>query len=116
MLSYKNKRIKKISFYEKIYSIVRQIPSGQVTTYGQIAAIVDKCTARMVGYAMANLPFDTDVPWHRVINCKGEISIRANGRPSEEQLLLLKAEGVAFNKQGCVDFEKVRWSGEGFGD
>lgn len=86
-----------------------RIPSGKVATYGQIASFVDRCTARMVGYAMARIPSDIDVPWHRVINSEGAISIRADGRPCEEQRFLLESEGVVFNEVGCVDLLKYRW-------
>jgi len=89
--------------------MVRQIPPGKVATYGQIAKIVDRCTARMVGYAMAALPPNTDVPWQRVINYKGEISRRSRGDGSFRQRRLLQAEGVKFGKRGRVDLRKFRW-------
>lgn len=97
--------------YERIYAIVRQIPAGRVATYGQIAAIVGGCTARMVGYAMAALPYDTDVPWQRVINSQGQISPRIGGIGSAEQYQLLTAEGVHFDHNHRVDFGQVGWPG-----
>ena len=106
-----HRRLKSAPRYEQIYSVVRQIPSGKIATYGQIAKIVDRCTARMVGYAMAALPPNTDVPWQRVINYKGEISIRSRGDGSLRQLRLLKAEGVKFDMRGRVNLRKVRWAG-----
>ena len=78
-----------------------------MATYGQIAKIVDRCTARMVGYAMAALPPNTDVPWQRVINCKGEISIRSRGDGSLRQRRALQSEGVRFDKRGRVNLRKV---------
>ncbi|MEZ4729718.1 MAG: MGMT family protein [Caldilineaceae bacterium] len=63
--------------YQRIYTMVQQIPPGQVVTYGQVAALVGNCTARMVGYAMAALDGSADVPWQRVINAQGKISPRA---------------------------------------
>ena len=54
-----------------------RFPTAGWSTYGQVARLTGQCTARMVGYAMAGLESDTDVPWHRVINAKGEISPRA---------------------------------------
>lgn len=99
------------SLYRRIYAVVRHIPSGRVATYGQVAAIVGQCTARMVGYAMAALSSDTEVPWHRVINRQGRISARAGGEGSTAQRRLLESEGVRFNQQGRVDFEKVAWIG-----
>ena len=68
--------------YGRIYAVVHHIPPGQVATYGQIARMVGRCTARAVGYAMAALPCDTDVPWHRVINSQGKISPRIPDRKS----------------------------------
>ena len=108
---YLQRGMKSAPRYEQIYSVVRQIPSGKVATYGQIAKIVDRCTARMVGYAMAALPPNTDVPWQRVINYKGEISIRSRGDGSLRQRRLLQAEGVKFDKRGRVNLRKVRWAG-----
>ena len=89
--------------WERIYATVRKIPHGRVATYGQVARLTGQCTARMVGYAMAGLEGDTDVPWHRVINAKGEISPRA-GLGAEHQRQRLLEEGVRFNEQGRIDF------------
>ena len=97
--------------YDQVYELVRLIPPGRVATYGQIAAYVDRCTPRMVGYAMAASPPDQDVPWHRVINSQGMVSIRANGERDMLQRLLLEAEGVFFNKNGKVDLNAVGWKG-----
>jgi len=95
--------------YEKIYEAVRRIPRGKVATYGQIAKIVDRCTARMVGYAMAALRGRTDVPWQRVINAQGEISTRSGGDGAVRQRRLLEKEGIRFDGGGRVDFKKYRW-------
>lgn len=95
--------------YEKIYSQVNKIPYGKVMTYGQIASVIDRCTARMVGYAMARVPIEKKVPWHRVINSKGEVSIRAHGDICMEQRLLLENEGMIFNDSGRVDLACYRW-------
>lgn len=95
--------------YTRVYAVVRQIPRGQVATYGQIAAIVGDCTARMVGYAMAASP--DDVPWQRVINAQGKISPRADGWGSEAQRLRLEDEGVHFDAEHKVDLTRYRWSG-----
>ena len=97
--------------YERIYAVVKEIPAGKVATYGQIAGIVGGCTARMVGYAMAALNFDTDVPWQRVINAQGKVSPRSSGIGSALQRQLLEAEGIEFDHQHRVDFSRVRWSG-----
>jgi methylated-DNA-protein-cysteine methyltransferase related protein len=97
--------------YERIYAVVRQIPPGQAATYGQVAALVGSCTARMVGYAMAALPHGSDVPWPRVINRQGKISPRGAGDGSLRQREILEAEGVEFDPSGQVDFARFGWPG-----
>jgi methylated-DNA-protein-cysteine methyltransferase-like protein len=97
------------SVYERIYAAVRKVPRGKVATYGQIAKIVDRCTARMVGYAMAALRGRSDVPWQRVINAKGEISTRSGGDGAIRQRRLLEKEGVRFDPRGRVNLKRVRW-------
>jgi len=87
------------------------IPPGKVATYGQIASYLDRCTARMVGFAMAALPEGSTVPWHRVINSKGMISMRASGDIDVMQRVLLEAEGVLFNDKGRVDLDEAGWGG-----
>ncbi len=93
--------------YPRIYTLVKQVPAGYVTTYGEIARLVGT-TARVVGFAMAALPHGHDVPWQRVINSKGRISRRSDGDDGDLQKLLLQSEGVRFNEQGKVDLEKHR--------
>src|SRR5690606_8611188 len=93
--------------YLRIHAVVRQIPPGRVATYGQIAAIVGDCTPRMVGYAMASLPPRSDVPWHRVINAQGKISLRADGGGAVEQRARLEAEGIHFDADGRVNLRRV---------
>ncbi|MEZ4677888.1 MAG: MGMT family protein [Caldilineaceae bacterium] len=97
--------------YLRIYAVVRQIPLGKVATYGQIAAIVGNCTARMVGYAMAALPGNSDVPWQRVINAQGKISPRSDSSGTEQQRLLLREEGIAFKANGATNLRLYRWPG-----
>lgn len=99
--------------YERIYDTARRIPRGRVATYGQIAEIVGRCTPRQVGYAMAAVPFGSDVPWHRVINSRGMVSERAGGDGSAAQRALLEAEGVRFDERGRVDLRVVGWVGPG---
>jgi methylated-DNA-protein-cysteine methyltransferase-like protein len=97
--------------YSKIYAVVRQIPPGKVATYGQVASIVGNCTARMVGYAMAALHGQSDVPWQRVINAQGKISPRGDGGGAVLQRQLLEEEGVRFDAQNRVNLREVRWYG-----
>lgn len=94
------------SIYQRIYAEVRRIPRGRVSTYGGIARRLGGCTARQVGYAMAALPDNSRVPWHRVINHKGEISPR-DGAP--RQRALLEAEGVQFDHRGRVNLSQIGW-------
>jgi methylated-DNA-protein-cysteine methyltransferase related protein len=106
------KSLKDAPVYERIYTVARQIPPGRVATYGQIAAMVGSCTARMVGYAMAAVSPGSDVPWQRVINRQGKISLRAGGVGSALQRQLLEAEGVHFDPETeKVDFSRVGWAG-----
>ena len=99
--------------YDQIYQVVRLIPAGKVATYGQIARIVGRCTARMVGYAMAASGPEHHIPWQRVINSQGKISPHGFGYGSAMQRRLLEDEGVVFDDQGRVDFERFGWDGPG---
>ncbi len=105
-------------YRRKVWAVVRQIPEGQVATYGQIAALIPPpkgmdpgdyaaWSARWVGGAMAACP--DDVPWQRVINSQGKISLRPGG--AERQRELLEAEGVEFDSRGRVDLEVYSWAG-----
>ena len=98
--------------YKQIYSAVRDIPYGRVTTYGQIAAIVGIRSARIVGYAMSHAPVDT--PWHRVVNSKGKISVRRGMGICSEQRLRMEEEGIEFDSSDRIDFERFGWLGPGF--
>lgn len=101
--------------YERIYAVVRQVPEGQVTTYGQVALVAGAPSPRIVGYAMSTLPAGSSVPWHRVINSQGRISARKDGgAESPEQRRLLEAEAVRFDRTGRVDFARVAWPGPGW--
>ena len=101
------------TIYKQIYEIIRLIPSGKVATYGQISEIVGGCTARMVGYAVSSIPLSSVIPWQRVINYKGEISLRSSGSGGElVQQKLLESEGVKSDQSGRTDLEQYRWEGE----
>lgn len=90
--------------------MVRQIPHGQVATYGQVAAVAGlPGHARQVGYALHDLPDGTDVPWHRVLNAKGEVSPRAHSSWDGFQRHLLEEEGIPFDARGRLDLERYRW-------
>ena len=97
--------------YLRIYAVVRRIPRGRVATYGQVAALAGlPGHARQVGYALHALALGTRLPWHRVINARGEVSRRR--RPGDElsQRLLLEREGVGFDARGRVALARLRWS------
>ena len=101
-----------LDLYQKICQIISLIPSGKVATYGQIAEIVGRCTARMVGYATSAIPHDSDIPWQRVINYRGGISQRSCGSGGLLQQKLLESEGIVFNQNGITDLKHYLWKGE----
>ena len=98
--------------YLNIYATVAQVPPGRVATYGQVASLVGRCGPRQVGTALARIPADIDVPWQRIVNARGEISARKDGRPSAEQRALLQAEGVVFNRYLRIDLQQFGWTRE----
>lgn len=102
---------KKHSVYQEVYDLVRLIPKGKVASYGQIASLVEGCTARMVGYAMPMLPEGSDVPWQRVVNSQGKISPRSGGDGEFLQRELLEKEGVDFRPSGRIDMVQHSWEG-----
>ncbi len=98
------------STYSRIYAVVAAIPEGKVATYGQVALLAGlPGRARQVGYALHALA-DPSLPWHRVVNAKGEISLRSGGGEGDRvQRLRLEAEGVVFDRYGRIDLERFRW-------
>jgi methylated-DNA-protein-cysteine methyltransferase related protein len=96
-------------FDRAVHQIVRRIPRGRVATYGQIAAMLGwPRAARAVGHAMRNCP--PGLPWHRVVNASGGISLRANVSGMLTQRLLLEQEGVPV-RRGRVRLDRHRWRG-----
>lgn len=95
--------------FEKIYEIVKQIPYGQVATYGQIAELAgNRRLSRVVGYALHVNPDPEHIPCHRVVNRFGEVSKAFAFGGENQQVGLLEAEGVGF-LGGKVDMEKYQW-------
>lgn len=94
-----------------IYAVVSRIPSGRVATYGQVARLAGiPGHARLVGYALSALPEGSRVPWHRVVNAKGEVSPRSNGAGHDRlQAVLLRREGVRFDRKGRISLAAFRW-------
>lgn len=99
--------------YEKIYELTAQIPRGRVATYGQLAALLGTPrAARMVGMALSRLPTTSPIPWQRVVNARGMISIENLSVPKAEQAARLQAEGIAVRfKDGnyWVDLRQYLW-------
>lgn len=109
-----------VSFNQRVWEIVRQIPRGKVMTYGQIATMMPPpegvaieeykaSGARWVGGAMAACP--DDVPWQRVINAQGKVSVRRGGGETLQRHLL-EEEGVIFDERDRVDLKKYGWTGK----
>lgn len=99
-----------MSCYPKIYEVVKQIPYGKVATYGQVAELAGLYgKPRVVGYALYHVTQNSKIPWHRVINAKGEIS-RSSLRDGNDDLQqeLLQKEGIAF-VSGKIDLAQYRW-------
>ena len=96
---------------EAIFAVIRRIPKGWVATYGQVAAMAGmNRRARLVGRILQNLDSKTRIPWHRVVNAKGEISysLSRNGGDILQRRLLEK-EGIPFDDNGRLDLERCRW-------
>ncbi len=106
------------NFYEQVYAVVRRIPRGQVTSYGRIAKMLGRPNAaRAVGYAMHALQDSEDqheyanIPWQRVINSQGRISIVNREHDAHEQAELLRAEGIVVSQDLKVDLNIYLWEG-----
>lgn len=99
-------------FQTEVCRIVRKCPRGKVISYGGVAAMAgNPRAARAVGTIMQNLPDGTAIPWWRVINSRGEVSMRDIGHGPAIQRKLLEGEGVRFNATGRVDWAKYGWEG-----
>ena len=94
--------------YEKIYNLVKKIPKGKVTTYGQLGQILG-FDPRVVGWALNKLAHKHNIPWHRVINAKGEISLRSKRSTEPLQRKLLQQEGIVFDRDARVSLIRFRW-------
>ncbi len=99
--------------YRQIYAVIKKIPKGKVATYGQIAALAGiPRGARQVGTALRNTPDNLKLPWQRVINAQGRISLRLKDWESggdDYQKVLLENEGVAISAEGKIDLKRFLW-------
>jgi methylated-DNA-protein-cysteine methyltransferase-like protein len=108
------------AYRRQVYRLVEQVPPGQVSTYGQIAEMIPvpegmdphayaRIRAQWVGRAMRHAP--TGVPWQRIINSQGRISLPAGSRSAQIQRRRLEAEGIVFDRNGRVDLGRFGWKG-----
>lgn len=97
------------SFYQRVIDIIKNIPQGKVATYGQIAAYAgNRRAARQVAYILHSSSLKENLPWHRVVNNKGSISLKP-GHGYEIQKRLLKKEGITFKENNCIDLKRFQW-------
>ncbi len=102
-------------FYHRIYRVVRHVPKGRVATYGVVARLAGRPgAARTVGWALSALPEESDVPWWRVINAAGRISLAAHDHGAVVQRALLLREGVTFAPGGAVNLSLFGWPAEAY--
>jgi len=98
-----------ISFHQRVIEVIKKIPRGKVATYGQIAAYAGNPRgARQVVRALHSSSRKHNLPWHRVVNSKGRISLRP-GDGYEKQKALLKEEGITFDQRDTIDLERYLW-------
>lgn len=111
-------------YFKIVWEIVKQVPSGQVTTFKQIAEMIPtpkgveqddytKLGARWVGDAMnaVSIPDEPSVPWHRVINSKGTISLPPDSKGAALQRARLREEDVIFDAKERIDLNQFGWQG-----
>jgi methylated-DNA-protein-cysteine methyltransferase-like protein len=99
----------KDNFFHKVYTLVRQIPEGRVSTYGAIGKYLGSAkSARMVGWALNKCP--NDVPAHRVVNQKGLLTGKIHFEGITLMQQLLENEGLVIANNQIIDLEKHLWS------
>lgn len=95
-------------FTQRVVHIIKNIPSGKVCTYGYIAEMAGNPRgARQVAWILHSSSQKYDLPWHRVINSKGKISLKGDKYKMQKQLL--EKEGVIFDSNDVIDFEQYLW-------
>ena len=100
----------KKNLFQNILGIIEGIPVGKVATYGQIAFIAGTQNPRLVGFALATLKDDTEIPWFRVINSKGKISFPEESERFKIQYSLLKNEGIIFDAKNRINLKQFGWN------
>jgi methylated-DNA-protein-cysteine methyltransferase-like protein len=96
---------------QRVWQLVARIPTAQLATYGQVAELLGAWgRARQVGWALRRLPLPSAIPWHRVVNARGCISITPSREGSDWiQRDLLLAEGIPVDAQGRLPLTRFRW-------
>ncbi len=99
------------SFNMLVYALVRAIPPGKVLNYGKVAELIGVPNgAREVGWALSSLPGSArDVPWHRVVNAQGRVSIKGSPPAAAEQRRRLESEGIPFDDKDKLDLKQHSW-------
>lgn len=97
------------SYFDLVYEVTRRIPPGRVSTYGAIADFLSLGSARMVGWALNQCHGMKDVPAHRVVNRKGELSGRVHFKPPSSMAARLRKEGVKVKNDQVTEFESLFW-------
>ena len=95
---------------EQIWQVIALIPKGRVATYGQVAELAGlPGGARRVGRLLSRLPRGSRIPWHRVVNASGGISLPEVSGGYTRQRTLLTREGIVFNQSGRIALKRFRW-------
>ena len=98
------------SFTPRVKDIIEKIPQGKVATYGQVAAYAgNPRAARQVVRILHSSSRKDKLPWHRVVNREGRIALKPN-YGYEIQKELLRKEGIKFDKNDTIDFDRYLWS------
>ncbi len=97
------------SFSRRVKEIIKRVPRGKVATYGQVATLAgNHRAARQVAWILHSSSQSDDLPWHRIVNRSGRISLKQN-RGYEIQKSLLKIEGIEFDENDSIDFRRYLW-------
>jgi methylated-DNA-[protein]-cysteine S-methyltransferase len=97
----------KLTFSEKIYLKLKEVPSGSITTYKDLSHAINSKAYRAVGTAMNKNPYAPEVPCHRVVNSNGSVGGFLHGTVAK--IKILKKEDVKVKKGKILDFEKIKW-------